>query len=100
MPISNVIRDRMRRLLTAVYEPKRQALRAIIHTRELPLKTRVLAQHELQRLPSYSKPTAINRRCIVGGRSRNIIKEFKLSPIEFRNQSLNGDIPGVRKSVW
>jgi small subunit ribosomal protein S14 len=86
--------------MTAQIEPKRQALRAIIHKKELSLVTRIKAQLELQKLPKYSHPAAINNRCIVGGRSRNIIKEFKLSPIEFRRQASNGDLPGVRRSMW
>ena len=80
------------------YEPKRQALKQIIHTKSLPLIVRIRAQHELLKFTSYSALNSINDRCIVGGRTRNI--QMKLSPIVFRNYSLNGNIPGVRRSVW
>jgi small subunit ribosomal protein S14 len=73
MPISNVLRDRLRRLMTAQIEPKRQALCAIIRNKELALITRIKAQLELQKLPRYSHPVAVNNRCIVGGRSRVMI---------------------------
>ncbi|KAJ3321338.1 40S ribosomal protein mrp2, mitochondrial [Boothiomyces sp. JEL0866] len=100
MPIANTIRDRIARLLTAEMEPKRQALRYIIHQRELPLVVRVKAQLELQKMSRYCRPAAIQPRCIVGGRTRNIVFPFKLSPTEFRNKALNGELPGVRTSLW
>lgn len=100
MPIANILRDRIARLFAAQVEPKRQALRQIIHTRSNPIMVKIKAQHELQKMSRYARPGAIKERCIVGGRTRNIIKGYKLSPIEFRNRSLNGDIPGVRVSHW
>jgi small subunit ribosomal protein S14 len=96
--ISNVIRDRLRKIVTSELEPKRQALRLIIKQKDLPLNTRIKAQLELQKLPRYSALVGIEDRCIVGGRTRNLIQ--KLSPIEFRNRALNGDIPGVKRSLW
>ena len=99
MSISNIVRDRLRRLLSAHYDVRRQALKQIIKTRSLPLITRIKAQHEFQKLPSYSSLVGINKRCIVSGRSRDI-NEFKVSPIVFRGYSLSGMLPGVRKSCW
>ena len=96
--ISNVIRDRLRKIVTSELEPKRQALRLIIKQKELPLNTRIKAQLELQKLPRYSMPVGIEDRCIVGGRTRNIM--LKYSPIEFRNRALNREIPGVKRSLW
>ncbi|KAI8899798.1 hypothetical protein BC833DRAFT_584336 [Globomyces pollinis-pini] len=100
MSISNVVRDRLARILTSRYEPKRQALRLIIYKKENPLVLRIKAQMELQKLSRYTRPVAITPRCIQGGRTRNIIMPFKLSPIAFRERALNGDLPGVKKSIW
>ncbi|KAI8905217.1 hypothetical protein EDD86DRAFT_194162 [Gorgonomyces haynaldii] len=94
------VRDRIQRILTAQEEPLRQALRYIIHTREQPLNIRIRAQLELQKFSRYSQPTAVTRRCIIGGRSRSVLMPFKLSPIEFRTRALAGMLPGVKKSHW
>ena len=98
--ISISLRDRLARLLTAQMEPKRQALRYIIHNRENSLNVRIKAQLALQKLPRYSRPSSIKPRCIVGFRARHIIMPFKLNPVQFRKDALDGNLPGVKKSFW
>ena len=39
-------------------------------------------------------------RCPVCGRSRAYMRKFGLCRICFRNMSLRGELPGVRKSSW
>ncbi|KAI8921482.1 hypothetical protein BC831DRAFT_476929 [Entophlyctis helioformis] len=78
----------------------RQALRLVVKDQRNPLSVRVRAQIELQKLPRYSHPSAITNRCIVGGKTKGYLSEFRMSQIAFRNLSLNGEIPGVKKALW
>lgn len=48
--------------------------------------------------PKYS--TRKNNRCNRCGRVRGYIRKFGLCRICFREMSLRGEIPGVRKSSW
>ncbi|KAL2918358.1 40S ribosomal protein mrp2, mitochondrial [Polyrhizophydium stewartii] len=100
MAIAWVLRDRIRRIVTAEFEVQRKALRLIVKDQRNPLPVRVRAQIELQKLPRMSHPSAITNRCIVGGKTRGHIGEFKMSQIEFRNHALCGELPGVKKALW
>ncbi|EGF77628.1 hypothetical protein BATDEDRAFT_13912 [Batrachochytrium dendrobatidis JAM81] len=100
MAIKSVLRDRLRRILTSELEVQRQALRLIIKDERNTLPVRVRAQLELQKMPSYSQPSAIKNRCIIGGKSRGYISEFRMSQIEFRQHALCGELPGVKKAIW
>ncbi|OAJ43151.1 hypothetical protein BDEG_26532 [Batrachochytrium dendrobatidis JEL423] len=62
MAIKSVLRDRLRRILTSELEVQRQALRLIIKDERNTLPVRVRAQLELQKMPSYSQPSAIKNR--------------------------------------
>ena len=42
----------------------------------------------------------IERRCQICGRPRAVLRRFGICRICFRNSSLDGLIPGVRKSSW
>ncbi|MEI8380416.1 MAG: type Z 30S ribosomal protein S14 [Planctomycetota bacterium] len=48
--------------------------------------------------PKFS--SRIEHRCQLCGRPRSVYRRFKLCRICFRNMSLDGLIPGVRKASW
>jgi small subunit ribosomal protein S14 len=50
------------------------------------------------RTPKFT--TRIEHRCQLCGRARGVYRRFKLCRICFRNLSLDGVIPGVRKASW
>ncbi|EFX02025.1 mitochondrial 40S ribosomal protein mrp2 [Grosmannia clavigera kw1407] len=93
-----VIRDHAKRLAFESFEAERQALRHVIRNTTLPARTRAEAQLQLTQLPAYSRPSQIRNRCILGGKTRGILRDFKLSRYNFRIQALSGGIPGVRKA--
>ncbi len=39
-------------------------------------------------------------RCPICGRPRSFIRKFGICRICFRNMSLRGELPGVRKASW
>ncbi|PTN37358.1 MULTISPECIES: type Z 30S ribosomal protein S14 [Desulfonatronum] len=50
------------------------------------------------RKPKFS--TRAYNRCPLCGRSRAFLRHFGICRICFRNMSLAGELPGVRKSSW
>ena len=52
---------------------------------------------------AQSKPKFSSRgynRCPICGRPRAFLRRFGICRICFRNKSLAGELPGVRKSSW
>lgn len=39
-------------------------------------------------------------RCVVTGRSKGVLREFKISRMVFKRLSAKGELVGVRKSSW
>ncbi|KAH8886789.1 glucocorticoid receptor-like (DNA-binding domain) [Thozetella sp. PMI_491] len=97
---SRIIRDHSKRKVFAEFEPERQALRYIIRNTTLPARTRAEAQLQLTQMHCYTRPTQIRNRCIMGGKSRGVLADFKMTRFNFRMQALAGNIPGVKKASW
>lgn len=51
-----------------------------------------------QKKPKFSTRTV--RRCFKCGRPRAFMRDFNLCRICFREEALEGHIPGVKKSSW
>jgi small subunit ribosomal protein S14 len=54
----------------------------------------------LQKLPRNSSPTRVHLRCSITGRGRGNYKKFGICRHMFRQLSLEGKIPGMRKASW
>src|SRR5258708_1258437 len=102
----------------------RQALRYMIRNTTLPNRVRAQAQLQLTQMHCYTHPTQITNRCIEAGKSRGILRAFRMSrvspssrsmarpsPVQmeanqgahqfmFRMNALEGNIPGVKKASW
>ncbi|NBD74282.1 type Z 30S ribosomal protein S14 [Patescibacteria group bacterium] len=59
-------------------------------------KKSVIARSE--RSPKFSTRTV--NRCFRCGRKRGYMRDFGLCRVCFREQALEGNLPGVRKSSW
>ena len=79
---------------------KRQALKDITSTRELPMEERFAAQLQLSAMPRNSAPTRVNNRCEVTGRPKAYYRKLKLRRIALRELGSDGKIPGLVKSSW
>jgi small subunit ribosomal protein S14 len=55
---------------------------------------------ELAKLPRDSSPTRSRNRCQLTGRSRAVLRKFKISRIMLRELALAGKIPGLKKASW
>jgi small subunit ribosomal protein S14 len=54
----------------------------------------------LAKLPRDSSPTCSHNRCQLTGRSRGVLRKFKISRIMLRELALAGKIPGLKKASW
>ena len=54
----------------------------------------------LAKLPRDSSPTRSHNRCMLTGRSKGVLRKFKVSRIMLRELALAGKIPGLKKASW
>ncbi|MBC8042760.1 MAG: 30S ribosomal protein S14 [Rhizobacter sp.] len=54
----------------------------------------------LRKLPRDSAPTRVKNRCNITGRGRGVYAKFGLCRQIFRQYSLEGKIPGMKKASW
>lgn len=54
----------------------------------------------LAKLPRDASPTRAHNRCQITGRSRGVLRKFKISRIMLRELALAGQIPGLKKASW
>ena len=54
----------------------------------------------IARLPRDSSPTRSHNRCQITGRSKAVLRKFKVSRIMLRELALAGFIPGLKKASW
>jgi small subunit ribosomal protein S14 len=54
----------------------------------------------LAKLPRDASPTRSHLRCELTGRSRGVLRKFKVSRIMLRELALAGKIPGLKKASW
>jgi small subunit ribosomal protein S14 len=54
----------------------------------------------IAKLPRDSSPTRSRNRCQLTGRSRGVLRKFKVSRIMLRELALAGKIPGLKKASW
>lgn len=59
---------------------------------------RISLMVKASRKPKFS--TRAYNRCPICGRPRAYLRKFGVCRICFRNMSLTGEMPGVRKSSW
>lgn len=98
--INQIEKDKSKRKLTACFELQRLQLKALASDFKLPSSIRLYAMTQLAKLPRNSSPVRIRKRCVLTGRPRGIVSDFKMSRIMFRHNALFGLLPGVKKSSW
>lgn len=54
----------------------------------------------LAELPRDSSPTRSHNRCQITGRSKAVLRKFKICRIKLRELALAGQIPGLKKASW
>jgi small subunit ribosomal protein S14 len=95
-----IAKQKKRERLVKLKWDKRQALKKEILDMNKSEEERHLAKIALNKMPRDSSPVRLNSRCQFTGRSRGVLKKFKLSRLCFREMALKGLIPGVVKASW
>jgi small subunit ribosomal protein S14 len=97
---SMIYREIKRTKLVEKYAETRAALKAIVKDSEATLEEKVNAQYKLQSLPRDSSPVRHRNRCRMTGRPHGVFSKFGLSRNMIREQTMLGNIPGLRKGSW
>jgi small subunit ribosomal protein S14 len=95
-------KDNLFRNKYASFEKKRIVVLYLLKTPIIspPIKIKLAKQlFERFNKKQYSYIRARNR-CLITGRSRSILRLFKLSRLSFKKQASLGLLPGVKKFSW
>ena len=96
----SIEKDKQRRQLFQSNELKRRQYKLIIQDLSLSPDIRARAVELLNKLPRSSSPTRVRNRCTLSGRSRGVLRQWRISRIRFRDLASQGLIPGVSKASW
>ncbi|GAB0113447.1 30S ribosomal protein S14 [Acidisoma sp. C75] len=97
---SQVNRNAKRMQMSARDKAKREALKAIVKNREIPVEDRFEATLKLAQLPRNGSATRVRLRCELTGRPRANYRKFRLCRIALRDLASTGQIPGMVKASW
>ncbi len=92
-------REKKRAKLVDKYFERRVELKNLIKTSK-DFDTIMDAQEQLAKLPVNSNPVRHSTRCQQCGRPHAVYKKFGLCRICLRQQLMNGNVTGGRKSSW
>ena len=93
-------RNNKRKRIVASRGARREALKAIIKDKTLPMEDRFQAVMKLSKEPRNSSKIRIRNRCEVSGRPRGYDRKLRMSRIALRDLASMGQVPGVVKSSW
>ena len=97
---SAVEKNNKRKRIVASRGARREALKAIIKDKTLPMEDRFQAVMKLSKEPRNSSKIRIRNRCEVSGRPRGYDRKLRMSRIAPRDLASIGQVPGVVKSSW
>ena len=97
---SMIARDVKRLKKVQRFAAKRAELKAIIKSPTASDEERREAIGKLAKLPRDASPTRMRNRCALTGRPNGYYRKFGLSRTKLREQTMEGNIPGVRKASW
>ena len=97
---SSIEKEKRRERIVARNWEKRQSLKKAASDINATEEERQNARIALNKMPRDSAPARLRNRCLLTGRARGYMRQFKLSRLTFREMALHGMIPGVTKSSW
>ncbi len=97
---SMIARDVKRAKTVARYAEKRTELKRIIRSAQSSDEERREAMDKLRKMPRDASPVRMRNRCSLSGRPNGYYRKFGLSRTKLREQTMEGNIPGVSKASW
>jgi len=82
------------------FASKRRALKSILSDANTTLEEKTAARAKLQKLPRNASPVRLRNRCVVTGRPKGFYRKFGLGRNKLREQTMEGNIPGLHKASW
>lgn len=93
-------KDKKRRVLFEQYEKKKLVLKALVKDNRLPYALRLMYKLDMLNFYKNTSKTRIKNRCVFSGRSRGIVKSFRMSRLMLKSNILRGFVTGIRKASW
>ena len=97
---SMLARDAKRLKTVRRYAAKRAELKKIIASPNSSDEEREAAMVKLQKQPRDASASRMRNRCAITGRPNGVYRKFGLARTKLREQTMSGNIPGVRKASW
>ena len=98
--LSQINRNKRRAKTVKKYAGKRDALKKVIKSKNSSPEEVFEASIKLAKLPRNSSKVRLHNRCELTGRSKGYYRKLKLSRIQLRKLSSEGQVPGMTKSSW
>ena len=79
---------------------KRRVLKRILSDSNASPEDKREARVKLQKLPRNASPVRLRNRCAITGRPKGFYRKFGLGRTKLREQTMDGNIPGLHKASW
>lgn len=93
-----VVKDRNIREKFQNIELRVQVLKGLYYNMFLDVNCREYSREKLSKLKGIEYK--IKNRCILTGRSKGVLRNFKISRLEFKKLAVKGLLIGVKKASW
>lgn len=93
-------RERKRAKTVQRFAKKRAELKKTILSVTSSDEERADAVLKLQKLPRNASPSRRRNRCAITGRPQGYYRKFGLGRNKLREETMQGNIPGLRKASW
>ena len=93
-------RERKRAKTVARFAKKRAELKKIIASPSSSDEERAEALLKIQKLPRDASPSRLRNRCAITGRPHGYYRKFGLGRNKLREETMQGNIPGLSKASW
>lgn len=93
-------REKKRAKTVQRFASKRLTLKKIVANSKSSDAERRMATIALQNLPRNASPSRMRNRCAITGRANGYYRKFGLARNKLREETMAGNIPGLRKASW
>jgi small subunit ribosomal protein S14 len=97
---SMIARNVKRQKMVKRFAARRAVLKEIIASPKSSDEEREQAQIKLRKMPRDASPVRVRNRCAISGRPHGFYRKFGLGRNMLREQTMEGNIPGVSKASW
>jgi small subunit ribosomal protein S14 len=97
---SIIAREAKRQKTVQRFAARRAELKKIIGSPKSSDEERREAMDKLRKQPRNASPVRMRNRCALTGRANGYYRKFGLARTKLREQTMEGNIPGLRKASW